>query len=283
MPILWIGRLILWLVVTLNESYVNGFKILYYDRLDSTQLQAARLIQNGYKGDFVIACRYQEEGRGRLNRSWVADPDTGVLSSIAVDLEIELDDSFFVNALLALCVIWVCEMLGVKLQLKWPNDVIAIPGTPLVTGDELKAVKKMGGLLSEVYFDPGSKKINKMILGIGVNLYESSSHDKAGLSESAISLSQLKAINIGPMEFLSALIEKFAGKINEFGRHIGFIRQSYKENLYTLSRSVQIELSDNKSVSGVAKDITNKGALIIESDRGQNIIEYGDVIHCNLS
>ena len=51
-----------------------GHRVLHFDRIDSTNLEARRLAENGERGPLWIWADEQTAGRGRLGRTWVSEP-----------------------------------------------------------------------------------------------------------------------------------------------------------------------------------------------------------------
>lgn len=122
-----------------------------YERLDSTNLEARRLLEGGASPGLVVWCHHQTEGRGRLDRSWVDLPG----KSLLVSLVLRGLKGFKAGAALALSVRRAVRGKGFEGPLfKWPND--------LVYGD-----RKVGGILCETCSGAG---IDCVIAGLGLNV-----------------------------------------------------------------------------------------------------------------
>lgn len=115
---------------------------------------ASRLAQGPLTGPLpVFVAEQQSAGRGRLGRSWQAEPGANLLFSVLVapDLPLPLAP----RAVLCLAAALAAE-LGV--WLKWPNDLV----------DEQD--HKLCGILAEHEAGPHAGRIGCLVVGIGLNV-----------------------------------------------------------------------------------------------------------------
>lgn len=128
-----------------------------YDELDSTNLQAKRLLleQNARSGCAVIATR-QTAGRGRLGRSFFS-PESGLYMSIIIKPDFDISRSVLVTVAAAAAVATAVEdVCRQDARIKWVNDVY-IEGS------------KICGILTEAMTDFESGQIENLVIGIGIN------------------------------------------------------------------------------------------------------------------
>lgn len=129
-------------------SKKQGINLICYDILDSTQLEAKRLLvrQDHDKPTLIIA-RSQLAGRGRLQRPW-SSPKGNLYCTLAIKMDINH------NIVPLASSIGLAKGLGIlhypKVRYKWPNDL-------------LWEDKKFAGILIE-------KVDNMLLIGMGVNL-----------------------------------------------------------------------------------------------------------------
>ncbi len=187
------------------RAYMVGRVVRLLEVVDSTNLEARRMVQSGYPltGTAVIA-RQQTAGRGRLGRRWISAPDLGVYVSVlfAVTAEVPL---FSDAALLAMAgTVAVCRLLeeaGLsEVAIKRPNDVLA-------------RGRKIAGLLVEV--PPSPKSSRYQILGVGINV----SHPPGFWAQGdwkvpPVSLKEL-GISVPPMEVACAFLNQMDRMIRE--------------------------------------------------------------------
>lgn len=236
--------------------------VISLDHTPSTNSHLANMWrnENGQLPPFVaVIADFQDSGRGRLGREWVAPVGTSLLASILVPTKVSH------SSLLPLAVGVVVSDLVQSLlpskdvQLKWPNDV-------LVEG------KKISGILCEQLSPEWA------IAGIGINLLQTAdqlppvpatsialeggpavSRDLLALSLAA-SLQDL--IEIDPVE-LHALIE---------------------HRCSTLGHRVLVSLPVGTTLEGRAISLESDGALRVEDLTGtEHIIRAGDIAHLRTS
>ena len=236
---------------------------LYLEEIDSTNKFAKENIAN-LEDLTVVYTSKQTAGRGRLQRSWEYLGDDNIYASIVLKPSYELKEVYS-NLTQYLCVVLseVFEEYGVKAQIKWPND-IKING------------KKISGILAESIVN--GNRLEGLILGFGVNL----NADKSKLNninQPATALNIETGMEIDSKLFLNKVIDKFCLRYNKFIEE-GFllIREDYKKRAEFLSTIVTVKVYD-KEVCGVAKDITENGALkIIDKNNKEHVLLIGDIL-----
>ena len=121
------------------------------DLTASTQSDLAELVNSSVaKSGEVIAAEFQSNGRGRLDRTFEAPPQSALLFSFYIAPQRARSDWSFISFLAALAMREVItENLVENTTLKWPNDILI--------GD-----KKVAGLLAQQIGDG-------VIVGIGLN------------------------------------------------------------------------------------------------------------------
>ncbi len=149
-----------------------------YAELPSTQERAVELARAGAEDGAVVVARRQSLGRGRGGRRWES-PEGGLYLSVVVPAPRPV-------GLLPLAIgAELAEGLrcrhGVRIRLKWPNDLYAVgPG-----GEG----GKLGGLLVDAVRAEGGS--DRAVAGIGVNVRAAPSLDSPPAP--AVALDQLTA------------------------------------------------------------------------------------------
>jgi BirA family biotin operon repressor/biotin-[acetyl-CoA-carboxylase] ligase len=125
--------------------------IRVYETIDSTNLEARRLLGSGASSGLVVTARHQTMGKGRVGRSWMDLPGKSLMVSIVLDVV----GGFEAGMLVALSArAAVVEAGGEGPLCKWPNDLVY-------------GARKVGGILSE------SCRVGEreyIITGLGLNL-----------------------------------------------------------------------------------------------------------------
>jgi BirA family biotin operon repressor/biotin-[acetyl-CoA-carboxylase] ligase len=120
-----------------------GQSYRYLESCPSTQRE---LMDTDREGT-VVATGHQTEGRGRLGRTWIDVPDTGLLFSLLLTPDAPADR---LPELTVLAAGAVAEAIGAGAAVKEPNDV-------------LLGGRKVAGVLGEA-------SEGRVVLGIGVNV-----------------------------------------------------------------------------------------------------------------
>ena len=132
----------------------TGHAVRHYERINSTNLEARRLADQGETGPLWLTAGEQTLGRGRLGRAWVSEPGN-LYATFLFPTAAEQQAAAQVSFVAALAVHDMVTELrpGLSPRIKWPNDV-------LVGG------AKFCGVLAEVV---GSSP-TRIAIGCGVNV-----------------------------------------------------------------------------------------------------------------
>ncbi|MBS7007088.1 biotin--[acetyl-CoA-carboxylase] ligase [Anaerostipes sp.] len=123
--------------------------------VDSTNLEARRLAEQGAAHGTLVTAEEQTSGRGRRGRSWISVPGQGVWMSFVLRPDIELENSSMLTLVAALAVEkGIKDAAGIDGSIKWPNDV-------LINGE------KVCGILTEL--SAQMDELNYIVVGIGIN------------------------------------------------------------------------------------------------------------------
>ncbi len=214
----------------------------------------------------IIAAEIQTCGQGRLDRPWISDiPDNIYISIILKPVCTSVSDSPLANIsqYMSLSICDLLECYGINASLKWPND-IQVDG------------KKIGGILGQTSIL--RNHLQGFTLGTGVNL-NMNEKDLARIDQPAISLNLLTGSPVDRDRFLNRLSEGFFNGYDEFmEKGFPLIMEAYKKRSSFLGSEIRVLLPDYE-ISGTAKDFTDNGCLIIDTDEGkEQIIAAGDVL-----
>ncbi len=222
--------------------------ILEYSQVTSTQ-DIARELAEELNCEFAITAETQTSGRGRRNRVWYS-PIGGLYTSIVLrQVKCINLTSLGASALIA-------ELLrdkyGIKVELKWPNDLIAHK-------------KKLGGILVESKFT--GNRLKYMIIGIGINTNNTLREMPKEIRDKATSILELK----GEKANLEELNMELINKIQEikFMNCKAILSKWLKYNC-TIGRKIEIH-DMNKRLLGIALKVDADGALIVRLMSGELI------------
>lgn len=240
----------------MKKDFYKKFQILHFDNLDSTNLEAVKMAESSLIDEFsILLADQQNQGRGRLNRKW--DSQKGNLFfSILLHPKQDLAK---INQISFIAAVALVEALSkildgeIKLQNKWPNDV-------LLDG------KKLAGILLESAIDKGLCKY--VVLGIGVNL-------KSKPQDVMFPACDLQAfgVDLSPREMLEKFLDEFEilyQKWCDFG--FDAIKNLWMQRAFKLDCELVV---DGKK--GVFKGIDGDGNLLLENSGAIEKILVGDV------
>lgn len=216
----------------------------------------------------VLVAEAQTAGRGRQGRTWVSAPGAGLTFSMLVR-PAEVSASrwpwlpLLAGTALASAVTRIC-VLGVRL--KWPNDLLAVPGDA--------QPRKLAGILSE-------RSGDAVAIGIGLNV----SARAADLpSPEATSLALEDARWVSRQELLVTVLREFESCYTAWERAGGDVdacgaREAYRHFSLTWGREVRVELPDEAELHGLARGVDDAGRLVIDTEFDERAVTAGDVVH----
>ena len=237
--------------------------LLYLEEVESTNKYAKDNISN-LADKTVIYTSNQTAGRGRLQRKWNYLGKDNIYASIVLKPSCEMKEVYS-NLTQYLCVVLseTFEEYGVKPTIKWPNDI------------QIKG-KKISGILAEGV--NGKNGLEGLVLGFGVNL---NCEEKLlnEINQPATSLNLEIGMEIDKEKFLKTLLDKFCLRYDKFIEE-GFllIKKDYIKKAGFLDKEVTVRVFD-KTVDGIAKDITDNGALkLVDKDGNEHVLLIGDIL-----
>jgi BirA family biotin operon repressor/biotin-[acetyl-CoA-carboxylase] ligase len=241
-------------------------KVEFLAEVDSTNSEAERRLAVGQEAPFGVLARTQKAGRGRLGRKWHSAPSGNLYLSLAFRPFIPPDrlKPFTLWMGLALCA-HVEKSLGLKLGLKWPNDLQSPDG------------RKVAGMLTEARLDADS--VRELVFGVGLNLTGATKDFPADLRATAGSLEaalgsplDLNREAAGVIAALFRAWEQF-----EEGTWSRSFRKLWSHHDILAGKSVRVGLRGDP-VAGVVDGIDDEGSLFLRTGGGRRaIVSSGEV------
>lgn len=263
---------------SLNAPYA----IEYHDRVSSTNDRARELAADG-ETDIAVVADEQTGGRGRLGREFVA-PSGGVWLSVLIRPAVPPARAPLLTLASAVAAADACREAGVDAKIKWPNDLLVV-GTTSVGGDDGadpadtsresdaggRGGRKLAGILTEM--EGEADRVSWLAVGIGVN----ANIDPAALPAGATSLRAELGSDIDRRQFVATLLERFA-ELTATNNGLDRVLPAWRERADTLGRRVRVDTADG-TVVGTAVDIEPPGALVVDTDDGEETVHAGDCEH----
>lgn len=237
-------------------------ELIYFEEVDSTNAYVKSHMSE-LNDMTVVYTSHQTSGRGRLSRKWIDTGSDNIYMTICLKPFDEFRDIYSnLTQYLSYVLCLVLEDYGIKPSIKWPNDV-------LVDG------KKIAGILSETSMC-GNKFLG-LALGIGINL-NTTSEQLTQIDKPATSLAVILNKKINRDEFLHALLDKFCLLYDKFlSKGFLFIRDEYVKRASFLGQNIKINVLGTIH-SGIAVEITNDGAIILEENDNKHTFFIGDIL-----
>lgn len=235
-----------------------GREIEYYQRLESTNLEAFELIDEGAAVDgMVVITDHQSNGKGRRGRSWFASPGKAVTFSVILRLEISTEQSGLLSLAASTAVAQAAEKFGLSPKLKWPND-IRLSG------------KKCGGILVETRVK--GMDVTWAVIGIGLNVNERSEDLPEELRASATTLSDEKGAPLQRELVVAWTLSALERLKDQLKRGNGeAVRSAWLERCDHLNQTVTFS-QDGEERSGTFSGVTKNGAAVIETEGGEMVL-----------
>jgi BirA family biotin operon repressor/biotin-[acetyl-CoA-carboxylase] ligase len=161
----------------------------YLESCPSTQ----RELDDTDREGTVVATGHQTEGRGRLGRTWIDAPGTGLLFSLLLTPDVPADR---LPELTVLAAEAVAEAIGAGATVKEPNDV-------------LLAGRKVAGVLGEA-------SEGRVVLGVGVNVNQVPDQLPLGTQLPATSIRIERGEPLDRAELLVAILDVLERRYDEW-------------------------------------------------------------------
>ena len=290
-------------------SEVHGYRVARLGATTSTNAVVAGEARKGVAEGLVVTADYQSAGRGRFDRRWEAPPGSGLLFSVllrpglAASGALALERGHLVVAAVSLAVARAADAVaGVRLSLKWPNDLLAPDG------------RKVAGVLAEVAIGAAAGRASTELASTELASTELASTELASteLASTELASTELAAadwavvvgvgLNVSWAPEGASCLDALAGRpVNKdelLNEALGSLRELYgrwdevaelyRERLATLGRQVVVHLAsgtgpgDEAGIRGQAVGVDSAGRLLVHTATGLVEVAAGDVDHARM-
>lgn len=254
-----------WNLEILEKSLAGkffGHKFYYYPATGSTNEDAFRLgIAGAPEGTIVIADS-QTKGRGRLQRAWHSPPGSNIYTTVILRPQMDPARAPQISILAGVAVAEVLESYGpVKVELKWPNDVLINE-------------KKVCGILCQAKADVN--EVDFIVLGMGINVNINYNQFPREIQKLATSLSIETGREINRLELIISLYENLTKWYKQLLQD-GFDRIKEKWLSLSLMTGKPVEvIFQEEIVSGEAIGLDEDGSLILLAGDREIKVSAGD-------
>ncbi len=229
------------MIITLKSvDSTNSYALQNFDALEDKTL---------------IVALSQTQGRGRHGRKWFSPPGLNFYGSYILK-----NDNLHIPSMSRFASLSVLETLKnfspeSEFKIKWPNDIYA--------KNRNCEFHKISGILSEMRILPNSNKYDGCVIGIGVNLNMTDEIQK--IHAPATSIKLLTARNTDIANFAEMLLKNL-NKFSTYAPELLF-KLCRNEDIL-IGKNITIISEDASSFSGLVKDYSIDGAIIISDKKG---------------
>lgn len=219
----------------------------------------------------VLVARHQMAGRGRLDRTWVSSPGSGLTFSVLLRPPVPVPCWGWLPLLAGVALHEaVGNVAGVRVALKWPNDLLA------GTGANCASLGKVAGILTQT-------SGGAVVIGIGVNvsagpeelpIESATSLALCGAAEFDLDLGRLLVAILGRLDTRYAQWVDVGGDAGACG-----LAAAYRAACETVGQLVAVAGTDGTVVLGRAVGIDSGGRLLVDVAGVVQPIGAGDVEH----
>lgn len=249
------------------KTAVMGRRCVCFDRIDSTNLQAKRLAEEGAPHGTLVCAGEQIAGRGRRGRDWSSPPGQAIYMSLLLRPRIRPERASMLTLVMGLAAAEACNALllrarpggasgswegGGPVGLKWPNDLV-LDG------------RKTAGILTEMSAEIDC--IHYVVIGVGINVNEKAFPEEL---PQAASLFQAAGKPLLRAELIALCMEYFEKYYEEFERteDLRGLKAAYEALLVNRGRQVRV-LEPGNEHTGTALGINDRGELLVELSGGR--------------
>lgn len=247
---------------SIRKTSWAGKEIFYYDVIDSTNVKAKQLAEEGHPAGTLVVAEKQDAGRGRRGRSWEAPAGSGIYMTLVLKPEISPNNASMLTLVAALAVAGsITKCTGKQAGIKWPNDIV-------MEG------KKVCGILTEMsaQFD----YVNHIVVGIGINVHNENFPKE--IEEMATSIYLQTGEHINRAALIEEILEQFEHYYAIYLKteDLSGLVKKYNASLVNMNKNVRV-LDPKEPFEGKAMGINERGELIVDTWESRKLVSSGEV------
>ncbi len=238
----------------LSLSWRCNRPVVFHSETGSTNRDLFTLALDGAEAGTLVVAERQVAGKGRLGRTWVSSEGKNLSFSLL------LRPSLLPEQAPLLCLaaaVAIHEVTG--LGIKWPNDILA------PTADGVGA--KVSGILAELHAEVGH--LHFVVLGVGLNVH-AQDFPEGVVATSLAEACPGRVWDRGAL--LGELVDRIESRCYQLQTDPEGVLSAWRAGSVTLGHEVRVGQHQ-----GVAVDLREDGALILETAQGRVPILAGDV------
>ena len=241
------------------DTQVIGRNFIYVEEIDSTNDFLMKTEEN-YPNGTVVLAEHQSSGKGRRNKEWKSEKNNNLTFSILLLPNPNFPNVNLINLSASLAIAQTLENLyQFDIELKWPNDVLINK-------------KKISGVLIETI--SRSDKIEKIIVGMGINVNQPTFAGKYDIRPTSIRIESKREVS--REKLLSEILNQFEENLLLLEKSSSKILNAWRLRCKMIGEKVKI-IRGKETKFGIFDDIDHNGFLILKTREGYEKIHGGDI------
>lgn len=260
---------------TLAGQVLDGSRVFTSLRVlastGSTNADLLAAARAGAAAGAVLIAEEQTAGRGRLDRSWDSQPGAALTFSVLLrPSQVPPPRLSWLPLLTGVAMASALEAAaGLRVSLKWPNDVLASAGPQGGSG-------KLAGILAEQAGDA-------IVVGVGLNVSATKDELPAPFATSlwlqgAPGLDR-QVILVAVLRELEHWYLRWCETSPPGDPDASGLRAQYLRYCATVGQDVRVELPGGSVLAGRAVDVDGAGRLLVSAGGAVQAVSAGDVVH----
>lgn len=233
---------------------VFGRNVEYHETIDSTNLRAKRLAEDGAGTGTLVVSDFQNAGRGRRGRSWISPPGKNIFMSLILRPDILPSSASMLTLVAALAVQeGIFLETGLETGIKWPNDIVS-------------GGRKICGILTEMSAE--LEGIHYVVVGIGINVNMEEIPGEAAPVATSLFLETGKKVRRSPL--IARIMTSFEKYYEQFISRgdLSELISVYNNHMVNVGKEVRV-LDPAGDYVGKASGINERGELLVEMPDGE--------------
>lgn len=244
----------------ISKKINKKYNIIIFDKIDSTNNYAKNTNNSDLKIPTIIIANEQTSGRGRVGKTFFSPKDTGLYMSIVFSPQKKINE---LDLLTITAAVSVCEAIinttSLPAKIKWVNDIFI-------------ENKKICGILTEAVNNYQTGKVDKLIIGIGVNVNNPHNKFPENIADTA---SAINSPNTDRNNLCAKIVNLFDKYYSENNREK--IIEKYKKYSLVINKRIKYT-KNNKEYYAIVKNINNFGNLeVINDDNTEETLKSGEI------
>ncbi len=244
----------------------NPFKeIEYFETITSTNDYLKNKNIENYP--VAVIANEQTKGRGRRgNKVFHSPKNNGIYFSFAFKSEIEIKMITYLTIVTAISVCnAIKEVSDLEVDIKWINDIYY-------------KKQKIGGILTEAIFEAEVGKIEKIIIGIGLNVLSKNNLPKE-LESKVVALNEISNKNTNKNQLIANILSNFNDEYEKFlkNKDVKKLIQTYKKKLNIIGEKVKVTERGKEFIARVDDLLENGNLLVSLEDNSKRELSSAEI------